>query len=50
MSFEFWDIVINPRFLITFTIVVGGFVPLLYSVWKTYLAGKEEGGTDNEHE
>lgn len=38
MPFEFWDIVINPRFVIPFALVLAAFVPLLYSVWKTYTA------------
>ena len=36
-TFELWDIVLKPTFLVTFLIVLGGFLPVLYSLRETYL-------------
>jgi hypothetical protein len=42
MTPEIWDIAIHPRVVITASIVVGFFLPLLYSVYKTWEAAKEK--------
>lgn len=41
--FNFWDTVLNPVFLITFGLVMAAFVPLLLSVWSTWLANDDSG-------
>lgn len=33
---EFWDIVLNPTFLITFGLVMAAFLPVALSVWVTW--------------
>jgi hypothetical protein len=39
---EFWDIVLNPAFAVTFGLVLAGFLPLLYSVWMTWTENSED--------
>lgn len=36
MTFELWDTVITLRFLVMFAIVLGGFLPLLISLKRTW--------------
>lgn len=51
MSFEFWDTAISLRFLIPFLVVLGGFLPIGYSLWQTYEAGlQEERDAQNQNE
>lgn len=38
---DLWAIVLNPVFLITAGLVVGGFAPLLYSIWRTWMAADD---------
>lgn len=37
MFTEFWDIVLSPVFLVTFGLVLAPFLPVLWSVWTTWL-------------
>ncbi len=50
MNIQTLGFLLSLRFLITFTLVLAGFIPLLYSIRKTYLAGKEEYDSEYEHE
>lgn len=50
MTFEFWDIVISPRFLIPLALIVAGFAPILYSIRKTYAANGEERDVDRTYD
>jgi hypothetical protein len=45
MFAEFWDIVLNPIFVITFGLVMAAFVPLLLSIYVTW---KENGDQMDE--
>jgi hypothetical protein len=42
---EFWDIILNPVFVIMFGLVMAAFVPLLISVYTTW---KENGDQMDE--
>lgn len=44
MTFEFWDLILQPRLLLMLVLVVAFFLPLLISIKKTWDArGKIEG-------
>jgi hypothetical protein len=45
MYTEFWDIVLNPVFVIMFGLVMAPFVPLLLSIYTTW---KENGENMDE--
>lgn len=45
MFTEFWDMILNPVFVITFGLVMAAFVPLLISVYVTW---KENGENMDE--
>lgn len=34
--FDFWEVMLDPVFLIMFGLSAIGFLPLLYSVWRTW--------------
>lgn len=36
VEIEFWDYILNLRFLVGFGIVGAAFLPLLYSIWLTW--------------
>lgn len=38
---NFWDIMLDPVFGITFGLVLAGFLPLLWSVWDTWMKDGE---------
>ena len=42
MAPDIWDQALSLRFLTTFGLVAAGFLPLLYSVWQTYLENEDE--------
>lgn len=43
MQFALWDIFLKPSFLFTFLLVLGGFGPIAYSIFRTWEeAVKEE--------
>lgn len=46
---DFWDQVLTLPFLMMFGLVAAGFLPLLYSVWQTYLENEEK-PTQHWHE
>lgn len=48
MTFEFWDIVSDFRFLVMFGLVLAGFLPLLLSVKKTWDARGNPDGSNLE--
>lgn len=37
MFVDFWDLMLSPTFLITFGLVLAGFLPMLWSIWETYV-------------
>lgn len=41
-EFNYWDYVLSPGFLIPFALVLGGFVPLLYSIYVTWQENKHK--------
>lgn len=40
MNFTFLGQILNFPLVVALILVVAGFLPLLYSVWKTYIANK----------
>ncbi|MEZ4835570.1 MAG: hypothetical protein R2873_26865 [Caldilineaceae bacterium] len=42
MTFDFWDLMLNPAFLITFGLVLAGFLPMLLSVWSTFVTNDDQ--------
>jgi hypothetical protein len=42
MSFDNWEIVLRPSFIITAGLVLAGFLPLLLSIRATWLANGEK--------
>lgn len=42
MTFDLWEYVLNPVFLLTTGVVLAGFVPMLYSIWRTWEAAGDE--------
>ncbi len=38
----FWDMVLDPVFLVMFGLVMAGFLPLLLSVWTTWIENDGE--------
>lgn len=47
---NFWDIVLNPTFGLTFGLVMLAFLPILLSVWNTWLNNGEIEGEETETE
>jgi hypothetical protein len=41
MFVDFWDLVLNPIFLITFGLVLAAFLPLVLSIWATYMGNED---------
>lgn len=39
---DFWEMVLNPTFLIMFALVGAGFLPVLFSVLTTFLENSEQ--------
>ncbi len=50
MFSNFWDIVLNPVFGVTFGLVALAFMPLLWSVWDTWRNDGEIPGEETESE
>ena len=48
MQFDFWAQAVDLRFLVTFALVVGAFLPLGYSFWRTWQAEVDQEALDNE--
>lgn len=43
MMFQnFWDMVLDPVFLVMFGLVLAAFIPLLLSVWVTWVDNDSE--------
>lgn len=42
MPVEVLDNVVSFRFVVTFLLVLGGFAPLGFSIWKTYQADRKQ--------
>lgn len=42
MNTDFWDIVLNPVFLIMFGLTAGTFLPLLWSVFVTWIENEDK--------
>lgn len=42
MEFSFWQTVTSFGFIVTFSIVAGAFLPLLYSLYVTWENNKED--------
>ena len=42
MPVEVFDNLINFRFIVTFLIVLGACLPIVYSIWKTYQDDRAE--------
>lgn len=50
MTPNIWDQALSLPVLVTLGLVAAGFLPLLYSVWQTYLENKEKRTTQHRHE
>lgn len=48
MQFDFWAQAVDLRFLITFALVMGAFVPLVYSLWRTWQTDADQEALENE--
>jgi hypothetical protein len=42
MEFDFWQTITSLSFVVTFSLVVGAFLPLVYSIYSTWEKGKEQ--------
>lgn len=41
MVIEFWDQVVEFRFLVVFSLVLLGFLPMVISIYRTWMSDKE---------
>jgi len=42
MITDFWEIVLNPIFLVMFGLTAGTFAPIAWSVWVTWQENNED--------
>lgn len=42
MSLNFWDQALGFGFMVTFLLVLGAFLPLVISIWRTWLEHEEQ--------